>query len=140
MFSSRRNVRIEWGDCDPAGIVFYPRYFAMFDHSTVLLIEHALGMPKHRMYEAYDFAGYPSVAARARFLIPTRYGDDVVIETSITKVGRSSFSLTHRLSKEGALAVEAFDTRAWVVRDPERPGGLRAVPVPDEVVTRFKAE
>src|SRR3954447_22955537 len=100
MFSNRRNLRIEWGDCDPAGIVFYPRYFAMFDHSTVLLIERALGMPKHRMYEAYNFAGYPSVAARARFLIPTRYGDNVIIETSITAVGRSSFSLTHRLSKD----------------------------------------
>ena len=40
-------VRIEWGQCDPAGIVFYPHYFAMFDHSTVLLIERALGMKKH---------------------------------------------------------------------------------------------
>ncbi len=47
MFTNRRTVRIEWGDCDPAGIVFYPRYFAMFDHSTVLLIERALGMSKH---------------------------------------------------------------------------------------------
>lgn len=140
MFSNRRSVRIEWGDCDPAGIVFYPRYFAMFDHSTVLLIERALGMRKHRLYETYDFAGYPSVATRARFLIPSSFGDDVVIESGIIEIGRSSFSLTHRLTKDGALAVEGFDTRAWVVRDPSRPGGLRAVPLPDEVVARFKAE
>src|SRR5829696_10113048 len=136
MFSTRRTLRIEWGDCDPAGIVFYPRYFAMFDHSTVLLIERALGMSKHRMYETYDFGGYPSVAARARFLIPTRYGDDVIIDTSITEVGRSSFSLAHRLTKDGALAVEGFETRAWVVRD--RRGGLRAVPMPEDVVEHFK--
>ena len=140
MLANRRTVRIEWGDCDPAGIVFYPRYFAMFDHSTVLLIERALGMPKHRMYEAYDFGGYPSVATRARFLIPTSYGDDVVIETSIAEIGRSSFSLAHRLTKDGALAVEGFDTRAWVVRDPSRPGGLKAVAMPADVVARFKAE
>jgi 4-hydroxybenzoyl-CoA thioesterase len=139
MFSNRRSVRIEWGDCDPAGIVFYPRYFAMFDHSTVLLIECALGMPKHRLYEVYDFGGYPSVAARARFLIPTSYGDDVEIETSIAEIGRSSFRLEHRLSKDGALAVEAFDTRAWVASDSSRPGGLRAVPMPEEVVARFTA-
>jgi 4-hydroxybenzoyl-CoA thioesterase len=139
MFTNRRNVRIEWGDCDPAGIVFYPRYFAMFDHSTVLLIERALGMPKHRLYEAYDFGGYPSVATRARFLISSSYGDDVVIETSIAEVKRSSFSLAHRLTKDGALAVEGFDTRAWVVRDPSRPGGLRAVPMPEDVVARFKS-
>lgn len=30
MYVNRRRVTIEWGDCDPAGIVFYPRYFAMF--------------------------------------------------------------------------------------------------------------
>ena len=140
MFSNRRSVRIEWGDCDPAGIVFYPRYFAMFDHSTVLLIERALGMPKHQLYETYDFAGYPSVATRARFLIPSSFGDDVVIESAIAEIGRSSFSLTHCLTKDGALAVEGFDTRAWVVRDPSRPGGLRAVPLPDDVVAGFKAD
>ena len=92
------------------------------------------------MNEAYDFGGYPSVATRARFLIPTSYGDDVVIETSIADVGRSSFKLAHRLTKDGALAVEGFDTRAWVVRDLSRPGGLKAVAMPPDVVARFKAE
>jgi 4-hydroxybenzoyl-CoA thioesterase len=137
MFTNSRNVRIEWGDCDPAGIVFYPRYFAMFDHSTVLLIEAALGMRKIEMYEAYEFGGHPSVKTRARFLIPTRYGDDVAIETGITDVGRASFSLRHRLTKDGALAVEAAETRVWVVRDPGRPGGFRAQPIPQAVVARL---
>jgi 4-hydroxybenzoyl-CoA thioesterase len=139
MFSTRRTVRIEWGDCDPAGIVFYPRYFAMFDHSTVLLIEQALGMRKHKLYEHYGFAGYPSVETGARFHIPTRYGDDVEIETTITRVGRASFSLQHRLTLNGALAVEGNETRCWVVRDESRPGGLRAHPIPDDVVARFRA-
>jgi 4-hydroxybenzoyl-CoA thioesterase len=137
MFSTRRTLRIEWGDCDPAGIVFYPRYFAMFDHSTVLLIEHALGMRKHKLYERYGFAGYPSVESQARFHLPTRFGDDVEIETAIAKVGRASFSLQHRLTLDGALAVEGNETRCWVVRDDSRPGGLRAQPIPDEVVARF---
>jgi 4-hydroxybenzoyl-CoA thioesterase len=137
MFSTRRTVRIEWGDCDPAGIVFYPRYFAMFDHSTVLLIERALGMKKQALYRHYGFGGYPSVEARARFHLPTRYGDDVEIETAIAKVGRSSFSLEHRLTLDGALAVEGFETRVWVTRDPERSGGFRAAPMPDDVIARF---
>jgi acyl-CoA thioesterase FadM len=38
MPSNARRLHIEWGDCDPAGIVFYPRYFVMFDRSTSLLI------------------------------------------------------------------------------------------------------
>ena len=57
MLVNRRLVRIEWGDCDPAGIVYYPRYFAMFDASTTALIERALGMSKYDYLKAYDFAG-----------------------------------------------------------------------------------
>jgi 4-hydroxybenzoyl-CoA thioesterase len=139
MFSNRRTVRIEWGDCDPAGIVFYPRYFEMFDHSTVLLIEQALGMRKHMLYERYGFAGHPAVETQARFHLPTRFGDDVEIESAITKLGRSSFSLQHRLTLNGTLAVEGSETRVWTARDPARPGGLRAQAMPDEVVARFRA-
>ena len=139
MPSHARTVRIEWGDCDPAGIVFYPRYFAMFDHSTTLLIERALGMSKHQLQAAHEFAGYPVVANRARFLLPTRFGDDVVIETSLTAVRRSSFDLTHRLSLDGALAVEGFESRVWVVRDPARPGRFKAQPIPPPLVARLTA-
>src|ERR1700680_3714530 len=97
MPSNTRTVRIEWGDCDPAGIVFYPRYFAMFDHSTTLLIERVVGMSKHQLYEAYGIAGYPTVETRARFLAPSAFGDDVVIETGLTGGRCSSFELTTRL-------------------------------------------
>ena len=96
MLTNRRDVRIVWGDCDPAGIVYYPRYFEMFDTSTTALFERALGMTKYEFVKAYDTVGYPMVDTRARFLLPTRYGDDVVIETEITEIKRSSFSLQGR--------------------------------------------
>ncbi len=67
MLTNTRTLRIEWGDCDPAGIVFYPRYFAMFDASTTYLIERAIGMPKFEYLKAYDFLGHPIVETRARF-------------------------------------------------------------------------
>jgi 4-hydroxybenzoyl-CoA thioesterase len=41
MFVHRRDVQIQWGDCDPANIVYYPRYFAMFDDSTSIMFEAA---------------------------------------------------------------------------------------------------
>ena len=137
MFSIRRTVRIEWGDCDPAGIVFYPRYFAMFNHSTELLIEGALGVKKITLNKQHGLGGFPSVAAEARFLLATRYGDDVEIESAFTRIGRSSFAIQHKLTLGGALAVEGNETRCWVVRDDSRPGGLRAQPLPDDVVARF---
>lgn len=140
MASLKRTVRIEWGDCDPAGIVFYPRYIAMFDHSTTLLIEATLGARKRELYRTYAFDGYPVVENRARFLKPTRFGDDVVIETRFAQLGRSSFKLAHRLTLEGELAVEGFETRVWVVRDPSRPGAFRPQPLPKEVAARFASD
>jgi len=137
--TNKRNVRIAWGDCDPAGIVFYPRYFEMFDTSTTALFERALGMTKYEFVKAYDSVGYPMVDTRARFLLPTRYGDDVVIETEITEIKRSSFEIRHRLIKDGALAVEGFETRVWVGRDPADPDRIRAKPLPDEMVAKLKA-
>jgi 4-hydroxybenzoyl-CoA thioesterase len=139
MFSNTRTVRIEWGDCDPAGIVFFPRYFALFDQSTTLLIERALGMRMARLFERHGFAGYPAVDARARFFVPTRFGDDVVIETRLAAIRRSSFDLTHLLRLDGALAAEGFETRVWSVRDQTRPTGLRGEPIPPDVVAKLSA-
>ena len=107
MFSNSRTTRIEWGDCDPAGIIFYPRYFAIFDVSTSMLIERALGMKKIDYLKAYAIHGHPVVETRAKFLLPTRFGDDVTIESAVVHCGRSSFKIEHRLTLAGALAVKA---------------------------------
>jgi len=139
MLTNRRDVRIVWGDCDPAGIVFYPRYFEMFDTSTTALFERALGMTKFQFVKAYNSVGYPMVDTRARFLLPTRYGDDVVIETTITEIRRSSFDIRHRLMKDGELAVEGFETRVWVERDPADPDKIKAKPLPPDMVVKLSA-
>ena len=110
----------------------------MFDTSTTALFERALGMTKHQFLKHYDSLGYPMVDTRARFLLPTRYGDDVVIETTITEIKRSSFAITHRLTKDGALAVEGFETRVWVARDPDDADKIRAKPLPDEIIVKLK--
>ena len=131
-----RKVRIEWGDCDPAGIVFYPRYFEIFDASTSALFEHALGMTKLQALKAFDFAGYPLARTRARFVRPTRFGDDVVVETTVV-IGRASFEIEHRLSRNGATCVECSETRVWVVRDPADPGRFKSHPIPEAVLAKF---
>jgi 4-hydroxybenzoyl-CoA thioesterase len=138
MLKNTRSTRIEWCDCDPAGIIFYPRYFEIFDTSTTVLIERALGMNKIDYLTAYAFAGYPVVEARARFRQPTRFGDRVEIETTLVACGRSSFKIEHRLTKAGALAAEGFETRVWVVRSADDPTRIRSQPIPVEVLARFQ--
>jgi 4-hydroxybenzoyl-CoA thioesterase len=129
--------RIEWGECDPAGIVFYPNFFAMFDNATTLLFSAALGMTKYQFLNKYDCAGYPMVDTRARFLSPARFGDDVTIETAITEIKRSSFQVTHHLKNNGVLAIEGFETRVWTGRDPADPAKIRSQPIPPEVIEKL---
>ena len=104
----------------------------MFDISTTMLVERALGMKKIDYLKAYDFVGHPVVETRARFRVPTRFGDEVAIETALVACGRSSFKLEHRLTKAGALAVEGFETRVWVGRDPADPARIKSQPIPPE--------
>ena len=139
MLKNSRSLRIEWGDCDPAGIVFYPRFFAMFDHSTTTLITAATGLNKYELFQAYDFAGYPIVETRARFMIPCRFGDDVTIESAFTKIGGSRFEIEHRLFKKGELCLEGFETRVWAGRDPADAARIKLKPIPDELVAKFRA-
>jgi 4-hydroxybenzoyl-CoA thioesterase len=135
-FSKTRTVRIEWGDCDPAGIIFYPRYFEIFDASTAHLFEAALGVTKFQMFKNLEFAGFPLVRTHARFLKPTRFGDDVAVESKIV-FGRSSFDVEHRLSLKGDVCAECSEKRVWVVRDAD--GRLRSHPVPESVLAKFYA-
>jgi 4-hydroxybenzoyl-CoA thioesterase len=137
MFTSTRTTRIEWGDCDPAGIIFFARYFDIFDVCTTVLLERALGMKKIDYLKAYSFGGHPLVETRARFRLPTRYGDEVTIDTAVVACGRSSFKIEHRLTLDGALAVEGFETRVWVARDPDDGARMKSRPIPPEIVGRL---
>ena len=135
-FSNSRKVRIEWGDCDPAGIIFYPRYFEIFDASTAALFERALGLTKFQQLKTFNFAGYPLARTRAKFIRPTRFGDDVTVDTTV-KFNRSSFDIEHKLSLNGTVCVECSETRVWVVRDPAT-GAIKSHPVPEDVLAKFR--
>jgi len=137
MFVSRRKIRIEWGDCDPAGIVYFPRYVEYFDACTVSLFE-AAGLPKAQMLKDLQMAGFPMVDLHVRFLIPSTFGDDVEVESTISEFKRSSFVINHKLFRGADLAVEGIETRVWTVYDPAKPGALKSHAIPDEVKARFQ--
>jgi 4-hydroxybenzoyl-CoA thioesterase len=112
----------------------------MFDASTTALFQRALGMTKIQFLKKYGALGYPMVETRASFTLPTRYGDEVSIETAVTEFRRSSFDVHHRLLKDGKLAVEGFETRVWVARDKHDADKIKAQPIPEDIVARFEAQ
>ena len=86
MLINRRTVTVEWGDCDAAGIVYFPRYFAWFDASTAALFRRA-GLEKHDLIKTFGIVGYPVVDTRARFIRSSTFGDIVDIETTDQPLG-----------------------------------------------------
>ena len=138
MLTNTRTIRVQWGDCDPAGIVFYPRYFEWFDASTILLFEKATGMTKVKMLEKYEGAGLALLEARAIFKVASHYGEDIDIETQVTEFRRSSFFVQHKVTKAGVLALEGHETRLWTVRDPKNNNRLRSGTIPPEVLAGFQ--
>jgi 4-hydroxybenzoyl-CoA thioesterase len=134
----RRQLRVEWGHCDPAGIVFNSRFFEFFDASTWLMFETALGAPASELETIYGIMGLPLVDAKARFFKPAKFNDVVEIASQVSEFRRSSFDVAHRLYVDGDLAVDASETRVWNARERSDPLGLRAIPIPAAVTERFE--
>ena len=134
-----RELTVEWGHCDPAGIVFNPRYFEWFDHSTACLFGTA-GIPKYDLPKRFDIIGIPIVDTRAKFMVPSKWGDVLRIETRVIEFKRTSFDVEHQLFKaDGTLAVVGNETRVWAGHHPEQRGRLKATPIPQEILDLFKA-
>jgi 4-hydroxybenzoyl-CoA thioesterase len=132
MRTNQRNILVEWGDCDPSGVVFNPRFFAWFDASL-----HALLATGKLTYDGlaarHGIDGMPLVETRAKFFTPLRYGDSIVLETEVTKLHRCAFDLHHRVRKADVLAAECFETRVLTAFNLEQ-GRSRAWPLPRELV------
>jgi 4-hydroxybenzoyl-CoA thioesterase len=133
----RRQFPIEWGHCDPAGIVFNSRFFEFFDWSAWKLFEAALGVKPSDLAATFGIVGIPLVDAKANFMRPAKFNDTVEITSEISRFGRASFEVRHRISVGGELAVEGSETRVWATADPDDATRLRPIPIPAEVRERF---
>ncbi len=128
---------IEWGHCDPAGIVFNSRFFEFFDTSTWLLFDAALGVKPPDLAPTFGIIGIPLVDARAEFRKPAKFGDTIEIASRVAEFRRSSFDVEHRITVGGEPAVEGSETRVWAARDKADPEKIGAVAIPAEVIAKF---
>ena len=97
-FSFRREFLIEWGHCDPAGIVFNSRFFEFFDWNTWLLFEAALGVRPGDLAKTFGIMGIPLVDAKGRFLKPAKFNDlaEIVSEVADSAARASRCAIASR--------------------------------------------
>ena len=84
--------------CDPAGIVFYPRYFEMINDCVEAFFDEAVGVPFEKLNSE---GGVPTAEISVRFARPSRHGDRLEIALTCTKVGRSSLGIEVEATCEG---------------------------------------
>ena len=68
------------------------------------------------MRKKYRIVGMPIVEVGARFILPCRFDDDIVVESEVGEWGRSSFTVRHRILKAGELALDGFEKRVWAAQ------------------------
>jgi len=106
-------VQLQWGDCDPAGIIFYPTYFRWFDAATWNFFA-AIGYPASRMKA--EHRAMPLVSAECQFLAPMEHQERGEVRSRIARWGGKSFAVTHEAVREdGTLLARGTETRVWGV-------------------------
>lgn len=123
----RRSFTVRFRHCDPAGIVFYPRYFEMMNDVLEDFLAE-LGAPFAALH-GEAAAGVPTVALEASFARPSFLGDRLEVEMTVTRLGDSSFSLAYSASCEGELRFTATSTLVYVANGGR--GKVHSLPLPE---------
>lgn len=121
-----RTIRVEFNHCDPAGIVFYPRYFEMTNSVVETFFREVVGYPFEVMMA--DGTGVPTARVETEFKAPSRLGDLLDWSLVVDRIGGSSatFRLTasfagqHRLTARLTLVRIGADKRPTRWPDPVR--------------------
>ncbi len=124
--------KIRFGDTDPAGIVFYPRYFEMLNETMEDFCEDALGLSFRRMHGDLRM-GIPLLRVTSEFMAPSRLGDLVRFELTLLEFGRTSFAVQIEALAETELRLRARLLPVFMSLDTGRP-----VPPPADVAERLR--
>ena len=126
-------VEITFGDCDPAGIVFYPNFSRWMDASSLNFFVKCGVLPWRELIKTTGIIGTPLLEINTKFSQPATYGQTLQIHTSIDE-WRSKVIVQHHVVKRGNdLICEGTEVRAFCIRDPANPDRIRAIAVPGDI-------
>ena len=129
--------QVHWGDCDPAGIIFYPTYFRWMDAACWAMFA-GVGYDAKRMRA--EHLAMPLVSADCQFLYPAEQGDRCEVRSSIVRFGSKSFVIAHQVQRDDGMALaKGSETRVWGKFDQGPGTRLRGLAVPEELKARFRA-
>lgn len=110
-------LRVRWNDCDPAGIIFFARYFEMAE-AAALHLARAIALPRDAMLPP-GLLALAVTRAEAEFLAPALLDDEIDLRTRVRRVAESEVDLDHEFRRGGAVLARLTETRQ-LIHGPER--------------------
>jgi 4-hydroxybenzoyl-CoA thioesterase len=124
--------RLNWSECDPGGIIFFPHYARwMVDGLNEMFL--SLGIDPNGPRGENALGGLPVLGLAMKFLSAPALHDTVTHQITVTKVGGKSLAFRHRFLRGDELLMEAEETRVWAEHPLDNPRALRTRQVPDNV-------
>jgi 4-hydroxybenzoyl-CoA thioesterase len=127
------SVNVHFGDCDPAGIVFFPNFSRWMDAASLNFFMQCGVPPWRELVKTRGIVGTPLLEIHTRFIKSVTYGETITVTTHIEEWRDKVFVQVHRVTRSDVLICEGRETRAFVKRDADDPDRLRAIAVPDDI-------
>lgn len=127
-------VPVMFGDCDPAGIVFYPNFLKWMDASSHHFFLQCGLQPFSEMEKTIGIVGHPLLEIQTRFHRPATYGQTLTVHTSVEEWREKVFVHKHVIQRDEVILCEGRETRTFVMRNPDDPTRLKSVPIPESVI------
>lgn len=126
-------VKVEWGDCDPYGIVFYPNFYKWMDSSQWSYF-NKIKLPIKKLEKKYGIVGLPLLHTESTYISACYREDILKIETRLVKITKSTIKLAHVIKRKNEEVCSGSETRIWAKNIK---GKIVSAPIPDEIKKVF---
>ena len=134
VFSTR--IKVRFGDCDPAGLVYYPVIFHYCHIALEEFFAERCGI-SYADLMAEERLGFPTVKVQSEFFVPLVYGDEAEICLTVSHVGRSSVTFEYNVRRASDHVLCSRSTQVQVAMNLDT---LRGVPVPERYRAIFRRD
>jgi 4-hydroxybenzoyl-CoA thioesterase len=131
---------VQFGDCDPARIVWFPNFFRWIDAASRHFFAECGVPPWHETERTMGVIGTPLVDTHAKFIKTASYPDVLQIHTSVVEWRTRSFVQRHRVLRAATgadaraeLIMECDEVRIFAGRSAADPKGIAAIPIPPAI-------
>ena len=129
-------VKVIFGDCDPAGIVFFPNFCKWMDASSLHFFMECGIPPWRELAKTTGIIGTPLLEIHTKFMRTATYGETLQVHTCVEEWRDKVFIQKHVIQRGDTVLCEGRETRAFVIHPPGEPDRIKAIPVPADIKAR----